>query len=83
MPVDRKSPAVTQVLEFMRKHRLSAVNLVEIGGEDLKIVSRRKKARAVEECWALMARLGLKYADLENKVSKMILKSSKKDQLSI
>jgi hypothetical protein len=70
MPVDRKSPAVTQVLEFMRKHRLSAADLVEIGGEDLRSPRTRAKARDVELCWELIARLGLKYADLEKAAPK-------------
>src|SRR5262249_36760069 len=57
---------VEQVFEYMRARKLSLDDLIEIGGEDLRspkpaIVSR---ARAVERCWELLARLGLKYADL-------------------
>jgi hypothetical protein len=42
-------------------------DLIQIGGEDLKALNpkRVEKARRVEKCWSLMARLSVKFADLE------------------
>ena len=40
--------------------------LTQIGGEDFKSTPKRiEKARRVEKCWSLMARLSVKFADLE------------------
>jgi hypothetical protein len=59
--------AVAQVVEFMRKKNLTLDDLVNVGGQDLKSPDKSKdgKARCVENAWALMARIGVKYADLE------------------
>jgi hypothetical protein len=59
--------AVVEILDFMRKHGLTLSDLIEIGGEDLKASNpkRKEKARRVEKCWSLMARLSLCYAHLE------------------
>ena len=59
--------AVVEILDFMRKHGLTLSDLIEIGGEDLKASNpkRKEKARRVEKCWSLMARLSVKFADLE------------------
>ena len=66
--------AVNRVFNYMRQHKLSLADLTEYGGEDIpnpklpeKICSpaRVKKARAVERCWELIARLGLTFAALE------------------
>jgi hypothetical protein len=61
---------VDQVFEFMRRHGLSLEDLVEVGGEDLRSSNPRRaeKARRVEKCWALMARLGLKFSNLPARV---------------
>jgi hypothetical protein len=53
--------AVAQVAEFMRKRKITTEDLISFGGEDLK---SSDKARRVEKAWALMARLGLWYADV-------------------
>ena len=59
--------AVVEILDFMRKHGLALDDLIQIGGEDFRSSSltRREKARRVEKCWSLMARLSVKFADLE------------------
>jgi hypothetical protein len=51
----------------MRRNRLALDDLIEIGGEDFRSASpkRIEKARRVEKCWSLMARLSVKFADLE------------------
>jgi hypothetical protein len=57
---------VEQVHEFMRQRELSLDDLVEIGGEDLRAPDPglAGKARCVEKCWEMMARLGVKHLDL-------------------
>ena len=69
-----RAEAVARVLEYIHRHRLTLADLLEYGGEDLpnpklpeKICdpARVKKARGVEHCWALIAKLGLRYAALE------------------
>ena len=69
--------AVVEIFEFMRKRGLSLEELIEIGGEDLKSSNPKKveKAKRVEKCWSLMAKLGVKYADLENSPSNHPTKS--------
>ena len=59
--------AVVETLDFMRRNRLALDDLIEIGGEDFRSTSpkRIEKARCVEKCWSLMARLSVKFADLE------------------
>ena len=59
--------AVVEILDFMRKRGLTLNDLIQIGGEDFTSPSpmRKEKARRVEKCWSLMARLSVKFADLE------------------
>jgi len=59
--------AVVEILDFMHKRGLSLDDLIEVGGEDLKSSNpkRVEKARHVEKCWALMARLSVRFADLK------------------
>ena len=59
--------AVVEVLDLMRKRGLSLDDLIQVGGEDLKSSNpkRVEKARHVEKAWASMARLSVKFADLE------------------
>ena len=59
--------AVVEILDFMRRNRLALNDLIEISGEDFGSASpkRIEKARCVEKCWSLMARLSVKFADLE------------------
>src|SRR6516225_7933188 len=59
--------AVVEILDFMRKRGLTLNDLIQIGGEDFTSPSpmRKEKARRVEKCWHLMARLSVKFADLE------------------
>jgi hypothetical protein len=58
---------VVEILDFMRKHGLTLSDLIDIGGAELKSPNpkTRQKARLVEKCWSLMARLSLCYAHLE------------------
>jgi len=57
---------VADVLAHMRRTKISFVDLVVIGGEDLRPLSKvQGKAHAVMKCWELMARRGVTYADLE------------------
>ena len=48
------------VFDFMRERRITLDDLINVGGED-----KSPKARKVEDAWALMARLGVVFADLE------------------
>ena len=59
--------AVVEVLDLMRKRGLSLDDLIQVGAEDLKSPNpkRVKKAHYAEKAWALMARLSVKFADLE------------------
>ena len=57
--------AVSEVADFMRKRGLTLDDLVAIVGQDLN-GKLAEKARRVEACWGLMAKLGVKYADLEH-----------------
>jgi hypothetical protein len=65
-----------QVLELMRRFRVTPDDLVEAGGQDLPSKGfappapgtpegrRAEKAHRVERCWALMARLGVTHMAL-------------------
>jgi hypothetical protein len=57
--------AIAQVFAALRRFGLS---LSDLGDEDLRASNprRREKMRRVERAWALMARLGVAYADLEH-----------------
>jgi len=59
--------AIVETLDFMRRNRLVLDDLIQVGGEDFGSASpkRIEKARRVEKCWGLMARLSVKFADLE------------------
>jgi hypothetical protein len=61
------APTIAQVFDEMKKGRITFGDLIEVGGEDLNLSDFRKveKARRVEKTWSLMAKLGVKYADLE------------------
>jgi hypothetical protein len=61
----KQRPAVVEILDFMRKRGLTLNDLIQTGGEDLKSSNpkRVEKARRVEKCWELMARLSVKFAD--------------------
>jgi hypothetical protein len=63
----RPRQAVVEILDFMRKRGLALNDLIQISAEDFKSSSptRKEKARRVEKCWSLMARLSVKFADLE------------------
>jgi hypothetical protein len=60
--------AANRVAEFMRNKKLTLDDLANIGGAELKSSDRKlaEKARRVEACWALMARLGAKFAHIEH-----------------
>jgi hypothetical protein len=64
-PSERESN-VAEMCEFMRLKKLTPDDLIWIGGEDLRSPDpqRAGKARCVEKCWSLMARLGVKHVDL-------------------
>ena len=52
--------SLNEVLTYMQKVRFRLKDLVEIGGEDLP----GTRAIQCEKCWALMAKNGIKFADL-------------------
>jgi hypothetical protein len=56
--------ATAQVAAFMRKRKLALDDLIGFGGEDLGAPDTAEKARRVQNAWALMAQLGLRYADM-------------------
>jgi hypothetical protein len=51
---------IDQVRAFMRKHKLALEDLIDIGGEG------SERARYVSRCWQMMARLSIRFADLEH-----------------
>jgi hypothetical protein len=61
--------AADQVRVFMRRHKLALTDLIEIGGEDLSSsnFSKAERARHVGQCWQMMARLSVRFTDLEHK----------------
>ena len=63
----RRAQAVAEIFDLMRKRGLSLDELVEIGSQDLESSNAKQvaKAHSVEKTWALMARLSVKFADLE------------------
>jgi hypothetical protein len=62
----KPSAAVVEILDFMRTRGLNLDDLIQIGGEDFRSTPTRiEKARRVEKCWSLMARLSVKFAGLE------------------
>ena len=68
----RQAPGLVEVFDFMTKKGLALADLIEASGDDLKSTNPRKveKTKRVEKCWALMAKLGVKFADVENKPSR-------------
>jgi hypothetical protein len=59
----QREGAVSAIFDLMRKYGLALDDLIQIGGEsDPK---RAEKVRRVSKCWDLMARLSVKFADLE------------------
>jgi hypothetical protein len=58
------APKVDEVLEYMRRRKLSRADLIEIGGEDLRSSHCVEKARCVANTWALIARLGVAHVDI-------------------
>src|SRR5262249_10219577 len=67
-PLKEHELAAAKIFAFMRKRALTLDNLIAIGGEDLSSPNPKKveKAKRVEKCWSLMAKFGVKYADLEH-----------------
>ena len=51
----------------MAKRGLVLNDLIQVGGEDLRSSNPKhaEKAHCVEKCWSLMARLSVKFAELE------------------
>jgi hypothetical protein len=60
--------AVREVLALLDRYGLTPEDLIEIGGEDFRSPRRREVARRVENCWALMARLGVKHTEFDTDV---------------
>jgi hypothetical protein len=65
--------AVVEIFGFIRRHKLTLADLIEVGGENLRSSNSQiaNRARAVSRCWELMARLSLKFADLEQAVGEI------------
>jgi hypothetical protein len=60
--------AAGRVAEFMRKKKLMLDDLINVGGAELRSPNSKlaDKARRVSKCWELMARLEVKFADIEH-----------------
>jgi hypothetical protein len=60
-----RAEAVAQVFDYLHRSRIVLDDL-EIGGANLKSsnIILRERARRVEKCWSLMARLGVAFAEL-------------------
>jgi hypothetical protein len=63
----RQAQAAAEIFDLMRKYGLALDDLLKIGSQDLSSSNPKQvaKARQVEKTWALMARLSVKFADLE------------------
>jgi len=63
-----REQAIEEVLAFMQKHKLTIADLIECCGSQLKSPNRRiaDRARRIDRCWDLMARTGVRYANLED-----------------
>jgi hypothetical protein len=57
---------VADVFAFMAKQGLTLGDLLVIDGATSSNRRQVEKARRVEKYWSLMAKLGVKFADLEN-----------------
>lgn len=70
----------TEVFYFMRKHKLTLDDLINVGGEDFRSssVKRVERARRVESCWSLMAQFDIKFADLEGEPSRHTAKPARR-----
>jgi hypothetical protein len=53
-----------EVRTFMRRQKLTADDLVEIGGQDMQLPRMARRAKNVEKCWELMARSGVSHQQL-------------------
>ena len=62
----RTNLAVADVFAFMAKQGLTLSDLLSVDGVKSSNPKQVEKARRVEKCWSLMAKLGAKFADLEN-----------------
>jgi hypothetical protein len=60
--------AVERAFDYMRRHRVTLADLIEVGGADLKSrdSKRAEQARRVGKTWELIAQLGLTYTALES-----------------
>lgn len=58
------------VREFMRKNKLTPDDLINYGGGELYSAKREiaDKARKVSRCWELMARFGVRHANLTDNI---------------
>jgi hypothetical protein len=65
--IKAQAAAAAEVQAFMHRHGLAAIDLINVGGVELKSPNLKtcEKARRVEKCWALMARLSVRHAYLE------------------
>jgi len=71
-------PAVVAIIDFMRKNQLALSELIQVGGQDFRSASdkRVQKAHRVEKCWSLMARLSVRFADLEQALGNLSTRPS-------
>jgi hypothetical protein len=78
----KQRQAVVEILDFMRSRDLALDDLIQIGGEDLKSSNPKcaEKARRVSKCWELMARLSIKFADLEQHRDRFLFSRQRSDR---
>jgi len=62
-----KAEIIGQVFAYLRRHRITLDDLINIGGEDLESPNAvlRERTHRVEKSWSLIARLGVVFAELE------------------
>ena len=62
-----KAEIIGQVFAYLRRHRITLDDLINIGGEDLESPNAvlRELAHRIEESWSLIARFGVVFAELE------------------
>jgi hypothetical protein len=82
--VPAQRPEIHEVVELMRRRRVTMVDLIEVDHR----TSPPDKVLAVTRCWELLARLGLRFADpeaaglrLEDKVPERLIPAESKTSM--
>jgi hypothetical protein len=75
-----REQVIEPVLRFMQRNGLDLEHLTDIGGEYLKspVLTQREMAGRVSRCWELIARNGVKFAELVTAVGSMPIQARRR-----